>query len=114
MGGLGDALALIKQTKEAELARPDGDSSAGTNGDRLPTAEEGLHHLMLSTDVEALYRWPPPMPPVQRVPAAYVSLQRDFGCGERRQTAMLQKIPRKITSEAAVASASTGGFCKRA
>lgn len=71
---LKDALALIKQTKEAELdssAAPTNGTSgpsiassdpnstsggSGSHGQSVPSAEEGLHHLMLSIDVEALYR----------------------------------------------------------
>lgn len=61
MGRLADALRLVKDAKEAELAGEgamNGHASGGGGGrDPLPTAEDGLKHLMLHTDVETLYRW---------------------------------------------------------
>ena len=60
VGRLADALRLIKDTKEAELAgEGDMNGHAGGDGGReesLPSAEDGLKHLMLYTDVETLYR----------------------------------------------------------
>jgi len=57
---LPDALALIKDAKEAELAAEAAgglqDAEQGLAGERPPSAEDGLKHLMLSANVETLYR----------------------------------------------------------
>ena len=55
VGRLTDALQLIKDAKEAELAAG-GNGELSPGADRLPSAEDGLKHLMLFTDVETLYR----------------------------------------------------------
>lgn len=59
VGRLADALAVVKDVKEAELAGTAATSDAGgcpLPPYPLPTAEQGLNHLLLSTDVETLYR----------------------------------------------------------
>ena len=60
MGRLADALRLVKDAKEAELAGEGGMNghTSGDGGGRepLPSAEDGLKHLMLYSDVETLYR----------------------------------------------------------
>ena len=60
MGRLADALRLVKDAKEAELAGEaamNGHSGGGgAAASSLPSAEDGLKHLMLYTDVETLYR----------------------------------------------------------
>lgn len=61
VGRLADALRLVKEAKEAELAGEGGmNGHAGGDGcgreESLPSAEDGLKHLMLYTDVETLYR----------------------------------------------------------
>lgn len=65
VGRLPDALRLVKDLKEAELAAEEGRmndaaTANGTggrnNGAAAPSAEDGLKHLMLFTDVETLYR----------------------------------------------------------
>ena len=55
VGRLTDALQLIKDAKEAELAAG-GNGELSPGADRLTSAEDGLKHLMLFTDVETLYR----------------------------------------------------------
>ena len=61
VGRLPDALRLLKDAKEAELAGEGGmnghGSGDGGGRESLPSAEDGLKHLMLYTDVETLYRW---------------------------------------------------------
>ena len=64
-GRLPDALRLVKDVKEAELAAEEGQVNGaaaangiggGANGAAAPSAEDGLKQLMLFTDVETLYR----------------------------------------------------------
>jgi hypothetical protein len=60
VGRLAESLRLVKDAKERELAgEREMNSHVGGDGapiESVPSAEDGLKHLMLYNDVETLYR----------------------------------------------------------